>query len=167
MGSNIDSQRNMQRAAQQLAAHCTLLALSPVYQTAPVGKTDQPPFLNAAAWIETDLSAAELKEQVLQPIEHALGRVRGTDKNAPRTIDLDITLFNDQVMQIGQRHIPDPELVQHAHIAIPLADLAPQYRHPETGQTLRQIADRLANTTDIQRIQFEWHLPYGDIELET
>ncbi len=63
-----------------------------------MGKTDQPNFLNAAVLIETDLTAAELKEQVLQVIERELGRVRTADKNAPRTIDLDIALFGDQVL---------------------------------------------------------------------
>jgi 2-amino-4-hydroxy-6-hydroxymethyldihydropteridine diphosphokinase len=143
MGSNIDSERNLREAVRRLASHCTLLAVSPVYETAPVGKTDQPNFLNAAALIETDLTAAELKARVLQAIEQELGRVRTADKNAPRTIDLDISLFNDQVLDMGQRHIPDPDILRYPHIAVPLADVAPGQRHPETGQTLRQIAQGL------------------------
>ena len=69
LGSNINSEYNMREAVRQLASRCRLLAVSPVYETAPVGKTDQPSFLNAAALIETDLTAAELKAQVLQVIE--------------------------------------------------------------------------------------------------
>jgi 2-amino-4-hydroxy-6-hydroxymethyldihydropteridine diphosphokinase len=144
MGSNIDGERNLREAVRRLALRCRLLAVSPVYETTPVGRADQvgkaDNFLNAAALIETDLTVAELKTTVLQVIERELGRVRTEDKYAPRTIDLDISLFNDQVFDVGQRHIPDPEIVKYPHIAVPLADLAPDQRHPETGQTLDQIA---------------------------
>ncbi|MBN1640505.1 MAG: 2-amino-4-hydroxy-6-hydroxymethyldihydropteridine diphosphokinase [Anaerolineae bacterium] len=142
LGSNIDSERNMRAAVRQLAARFRLLAVSPVYETAPVGTTDQANYLNAAALIETKCSAQALKS-ALQEIEHALGRVRTADKYAPRTIDLDIALFNDQVLEVGGRHIPDPDLLRYAHIAVPLGDLAPGKRHPETGATLYEIAAAL------------------------
>jgi 2-amino-4-hydroxy-6-hydroxymethyldihydropteridine diphosphokinase len=142
LGSNINAERNLRAAVQRLAARFRLLAVSPVYETAPVGKTDQPNFLNAAALVETDLAAGDVKH-ALQEIEQELGRVRTGDKNAPRTIDLDIALFGDQVLDLGQRHIPDPDLVQYPHIARPLADLAPELVHPETGQTLLEIAEGL------------------------
>jgi 2-amino-4-hydroxy-6-hydroxymethyldihydropteridine diphosphokinase len=143
LGSNINSEYNLREAVRRLSLRCRLLAISPVYETAPVGKTDQPHFLNAAALIETGLTAAELKTQVLQVIEQELGRVRTGDKNAPRTIDLDIALFGDQVLDVGPRHIPDPDISTYPHIAVPLADLSPQQRHPETGQTLQEIAQGL------------------------
>jgi 2-amino-4-hydroxy-6-hydroxymethyldihydropteridine diphosphokinase len=140
LGSNIEPERNIREAIRLLASRCRLIAVSPVYQTKPVGKTDQPDFVNAAALIETELGPLDLKAQVLQEIERTLGRVRSADKNAPRTIDLDITLFNDQVLDIGHRHIPDPDLLLHPHVAVPISDLEPGYVHPETGQTLQEIA---------------------------
>lgn len=143
LGSNIDSERNLREAVRRLSLRCRLLAVSPVYETAPVGRTDQPNFLNAAALVETKLTAVELKKDVLQVIEGELGRVRTEDKNAPRTIDLDISLFNEEVFDLGERHIPDSDILKYPHIAVPLADLAPRQRHPETGQTLGQIAQRL------------------------
>jgi 2-amino-4-hydroxy-6-hydroxymethyldihydropteridine diphosphokinase len=153
MGSNIDGERNLREATRRLALRCRLLAVSPVYETAPVGGADEvgranqvgkaDNFLNAAALIETDLAVAELKMNVLQVIEQELGRVRTEDKNGPRTIDLDISLFNDQVFDVGQRHIPDPEIGKYPHIAVPLADLAPDQPHPETGQTLGLIAQNM------------------------
>jgi len=149
LGSNINTEHNLQAAAQRLASRFHLRAVSPVYETAPVGQTDQPNFLNAAASIETDLAAAELK-QALQAIEQELGRVHTDDKNAPRTIDLDISLFDAQVLEVGQWHIPDPNILRYPHIARPLADLAPQQRHPETGQTLQEIAQGLP-TGDLRR----------------
>jgi len=150
LGSNIDGERNLREAVRRLASRCTLLAVSPVYETTPVGKTDQPNFLNAAALIETDLTAAELKRQVLRAIERELGRVRTADKNAPRTIDLDISLFNQEVFEVEGRHVPDPEILKYPHVAIPLADLAPGQRHPETGQMLHEIAESLP-TGDLVR----------------
>ena len=149
LGSNINAEHNLQVAVRRLASRFHLRAVSPVYETTPVGKTDQPNFLNAAASIETDLAAAELK-QALQAIEQELGRVRTDDKNAPRTIDLDISLFDAQVLDLEQRHIPDPDILRYPHIARPLADLAPQQRHPETGQTLQEIAQGLP-TGDLRR----------------
>ncbi|MFB0537284.1 MAG: 2-amino-4-hydroxy-6-hydroxymethyldihydropteridine diphosphokinase [Anaerolineae bacterium] len=151
LGSNINSEVNIQEAVRRLSSRCRLLAVSPVYETAPVGKTDQPNFLNAAALIETDLTAAELKTQVLQVIEQELGRVRTEDKNAPRTIDLDIALFDDQVLDLGQRHIPDPDILKYPHVAVPLADLAPHQRHPETGQTLLEITQGLPASGLVRR----------------
>jgi 2-amino-4-hydroxy-6-hydroxymethyldihydropteridine diphosphokinase len=143
LGSNIDPEKNLPEAVRRLAAQCRVRTVSPVYETKPVGKTDQPNFMNAAVLVETGLTAGELKSQVLQTIERELGRVRTEDKNAPRTIDLDISLFDGEMLELGQRRIPDPEILQFPHIARPLADLAPDYCHPETGQTLQEIAQSL------------------------
>jgi len=140
LGSNIEPEHNLREAVHLLREHCTVLAASPVYETAPVGTLDQANFLNAAVWIETRLTAEQLKTTVLASIEAALGRVRTSDKNAPRTIDLDIALFNLAVLDVGARHIPDPDIPKYAHVAVPLADLAPYRIHPETGQTLEEIA---------------------------
>lgn len=146
MGSNIEAERNLQQAVQRLASHCRLLAVSPVYETLPVGTTDQPNFLNAAALIETDLSPVALKAEVLQPIEQSLGRRRTADKNAPRTIDLDIALYGQRVIEVSNRHIPDPEILRYPHLARPLADLAPDLVHPVTGETLGEIALQLGDS---------------------
>jgi 2-amino-4-hydroxy-6-hydroxymethyldihydropteridine diphosphokinase len=108
-----------------------------------VGTTDQACFLNAAVLIETELTPVELKAEVLRSIEDELGRQRTADKNAPRTIDLDISLYNEEVFELGNRRVPDPEILEFLHVVQPLADLAPYYRHPETGQTLLDIAQSL------------------------
>jgi 2-amino-4-hydroxy-6-hydroxymethyldihydropteridine diphosphokinase len=155
IGSNIEPERNLRAAIRLLASQCSLLAVSRVYETKPVGKTDQPDFLNAAALIETELDVRDFKIQVLLEIEQALGRERTDDKNAPRTIDLDITLFNDQVLDTGHRHIPDPDLLRYPHIAVPIADLSPGYVHPESGQTLHEIAERMSTSGLVPRPDVE------------
>jgi len=150
LGSNIEPETNLRSAVELLAEQVSLAGVSPVYETAPVGKTDQANFLNAAVIVLTPLSMEALKTTVLQPIERQLGRVRTADRNAPRTIDLDIALFNYEVFDLGQRHIPDPDILDRPHVAIPLADLAPYYIHPETGDTLAEIAAGLS-TAGISR----------------
>jgi 2-amino-4-hydroxy-6-hydroxymethyldihydropteridine diphosphokinase len=133
-----------------------VVAVSPVYETVPVGLREQANFLNAAVLVETDLDAARFKGEVLAGIEVALGRVRSADKNAPRTIDADIALFNDEVFELGRRHIPDPDLLKFPHVAVPLADIAPELPHPETGERLAVIAARLvAASEEGERVMWE------------
>ena len=140
LGSNIDPVENLRAAVEQLAAQTKVIAVSSVWETKPVGLADQPNFLNAAAIIETSLTAEQLKQEVIASIEQRLGRVRQADKNGPRPIDIDIMLFNRQIFQLGQHHIPNPEIIERPFVAIPLAEIAPNYQHPELGQTLAEIA---------------------------
>lgn len=147
LGSNVAREWNLPACVHLLAQHGRLVAVSAVYETAPIGNIDDPMFFNAAVALETSLEPAELKEQVLRQVEEQLGRRRTADPNAPRTIDVDVSLFNDAVLQVGKRHIPDPEILLYPHIALPLADIAPAYRHPETGETLAEIAQRVIQTS--------------------
>jgi 2-amino-4-hydroxy-6-hydroxymethyldihydropteridine diphosphokinase len=140
LGSNVDKEAKLPAAVRLLATHGRVLAVSAVYETTPVGNPGDPSFFNAAIALETAMHPADLKQQVLADIEQQLGRQRSADPNAPRTIDIDISLYDDAILDLGKRHIPDPEIVRYPHIAVPLADLAPAYRHPETGDTLAQIA---------------------------
>ena len=148
LGSNIDKERNMVRAIQMLGELCRVTAVSPIYETEPVGLRNQPNFFNAAVLVETSLSTREIKQQVINVIEARLKRVRQPDKNAPRTIDADIVLFNDAVFEYDGgdgrlRPIPDPDLLRFAHVAVPVADLLPNFPHPKTGEPLAEIASRL------------------------
>lgn len=146
LGSNIEKEQNLPEAIRMLAERCQLVAVSKVYETTPVGYDDQPSFLNAAVLIETSLDAAAFRQEILTQIEQQLNRVRTADKFAPRTIDADIILYNDDVLDLdAHHHIPDPDLVQFAHVAVPIADLDPDMCHPETGERLDQIAQRLRN----------------------
>ena len=141
LGSNIEPETNIKSAVELLARHTKLLAVSSVWETKPVGFTKQANFLNAAAIVQTKLPAQQLKERALRKIEKLLGRVRQANKNAPRSIDIDIMLFNRQIFTMGHRHIPDPEILERPFVALPLAEIAPDYVHPETGQTLKEIAE--------------------------
>lgn len=144
LGSNINKERNIPAAIKLLKQKCNLLAVSSIYKTAPVGTLNQPDFWNVAALLETELDAYRLKREVLAESERRLGRRRAADKNGPRTIDADIILFNQETFQDNGLRIPDPDLLKYPHVAIPVAELAPWLPHPETGEPLAAIAQRLA-----------------------
>jgi 2-amino-4-hydroxy-6-hydroxymethyldihydropteridine diphosphokinase len=140
LGSNINPERNLPAAVGHLVRYGRVKAVSGVWETLPIGFLDQPNFLNAAVLLETHLSAQALREEAITAIEATLGRVRTKNKNAPRTIDIDIVLFNRDLIQLQGRRIPDPEVLERPFVAIPLAEIAPEYVHPETGQSLMEIA---------------------------
>jgi len=164
LGSNIDKEANMPAAVRMLQELCFLVAISTVYETLPMGLPDQPNFFNLAVLVETTLQPGELKSQVLDYIEETLERVRMPDRNAPRTIDVDLTLFNEEVLDYNGHHIPDPDLLRFAHVAVPIADIAPALHHPETGEQMASIAARLsARAAKKYGVQVLW--PRPDVDL--
>jgi 2-amino-4-hydroxy-6-hydroxymethyldihydropteridine diphosphokinase len=142
LGSNIEPEYNLPAAVALLDQYGLVRAVSSVWESPALGFSDQPDFLNAAVVLETDLSAQALREEAIEAVEAALGRVRTGNKDAPRTIDIDIMFFNRDIVRVNRRRIPDPEVLERPFVAIPLAEIAPGYIHPETGQALRDIARR-------------------------
>jgi 2-amino-4-hydroxy-6-hydroxymethyldihydropteridine diphosphokinase len=161
LGSNIEPERHLLEAVRRLAEYGRVRAASTVWETEPLGFAGQPNFLNAVVWLETPLSAQALREAALPALEAALGRVRTENKNAPRAMDIDLLLFNREVLQLGKRHIPSPEIQERPFVAIPLAEIAPDYVHPETGQTLRDMARQMAQTLPAKGM-----VPRADIDLK-
>jgi 2-amino-4-hydroxy-6-hydroxymethyldihydropteridine diphosphokinase len=145
LGSNIEPDHHLFEATRLLARQVRIVTASRVYETLPVGESGGPSFLNAALEIRCDLEPETLKYQVLRPLEEKLGRVRSNDRNAPRTLDMDISLYGQRVVHRAASglEIPDPEILRRAHVAIPLADVAPEARHPVVGLSLEEIARRL------------------------
>lgn len=147
LGSNIEPEKHLPEAVRRLRRLGRLLAVSSVYQNPALGPDDrpersQPDFLNAAALVETNLSAEAIRSS-LRRIEADLGRVRTDDPYAPRTIDLDLSLLGDRILKSDGLSLPDPDLLRRAHLAVPIAELAPGSRHPLTGERLDELADRL------------------------
>jgi len=140
LGSNIEPEKNLPLGVELMLQHVAIVRSSSVWQTPPVG-FDGPDFLNLALLITTSMNARELKEKVLRPLEAQLGRVRSTNKNAPRPIDFDIILFDGQLV--------DPNLFLYAHRAVPVAEILPDVRSPN-GDPLKKIADELSKTTPIR-----------------
>jgi 2-amino-4-hydroxy-6-hydroxymethyldihydropteridine diphosphokinase len=152
LGSNIQPAVFLPRAVQEIGKRFPVTGVSRVYLAEPVGAPDAPTFLNAAVAFRTDLAPLSLKFDYLRPIETLLGRVRGSDLNAPRTIDLDIALMGDLVIHAPSDgiEIPDPDILTCAHVALPLADLARDITHPVSGETLGAIAARFADRTGVR-----------------
>lgn len=151
LGSNIDPERHIVAALDRLDAILGIEALSAIYEADPVGSPGTPRFLNAAVRLTTDRAPGELKSGVIRPLERRLGRVRTSDPNAPRTIDIDIAAVEGLVLDGPDLRLPDPDIVSRAHLALPLADVAPAFRHPTEGVTLGEIAARFRDEPGIAR----------------
>lgn len=149
LGSNIEPEKNLREAVHLLRKKCIVLAVSSVYRTSPQGYTEQADFLNMAVKLTTNLAPVEFKSSVLENIEQQLGRQRDPrNKNAPRTIDLDISLWGDGMFEYGEKPwgVPDPDILRFAHVAVPLAELAPDYVYPGEERTLAEIAAQFDQT---------------------
>jgi 2-amino-4-hydroxy-6-hydroxymethyldihydropteridine diphosphokinase len=109
-----------------------LRVVSPLYETEPIGPP-QPSYLNGALSVDTVLSAPELLRGLLA-VERRLGRVRvATERNAPRTIDLDLLLHGESIWREAEIEVPHPRLLERAFVLVPLLQIAPNLRHPVTG----------------------------------
>jgi 2-amino-4-hydroxy-6-hydroxymethyldihydropteridine diphosphokinase len=134
LGSNVgDREANLRAAIERLP----VLRISPIYETEPVDYTDQPWFLNLVVEAETDLSPHDLLAATSR-IEQELGRVRDIPKG-PRTIDIDILLYGDEVVNEPILQIPHPRMAERRFVLAPLADLVPDLRHPITQRTIREM----------------------------
>jgi 2-amino-4-hydroxy-6-hydroxymethyldihydropteridine diphosphokinase len=141
IGSNIEPRRNLPQAIRLLRQYGQVKAVSNVWQSHAFG-SNGPDFLNACILFLTPLDARDLKEQVIRSIEAELGRVRGPDKYAPRTIDIDIILFDDE--PFGW------EFWSNAFVVVPLADLLPDFHHPLNYEKLAQVAAHMRRQTWIE-----------------
>lgn len=144
LGANLGDRIAALRAAVTgLKPYMTITAKSPVYETAPAYVSDQPAFLNAALIGETGLEPLTLLRAV-KDLENELGR-QPTFHYGPRAIDIDIVFYGDQIIDLPELHIPHPRLAEREFVLRPLADIAPEWRHPATGLTAGEM---LAKTSD-------------------
>jgi 2-amino-4-hydroxy-6-hydroxymethyldihydropteridine diphosphokinase len=141
LGSNLSGPEGQVRAALDALGRLPrtrVTARSSLYRTAPVGREDQPDFVNAVACVETELSARELLAALLA-IETEHGRVRSTP-NAPRTLDLDLLLFGDAVISVPGLEVPHPRMHERAFVLKPLAEIAPAAQVPGHGAVAELLA---------------------------
>lgn len=158
-GSNMDKETNLPAAFARLAAApgLTPLAISSLLATPAVGPdglpADQPGYHNAALRARTALGLAAVRE-LLRAVEAELGRVRSADKFAARPIDLDLAWYGDPQAAVttgAGEHPLDAGDLRHAHVVIPLAEVAPDWVHPQTGVTLASIAAALGREAQESR----------------
>jgi 2-amino-4-hydroxy-6-hydroxymethyldihydropteridine diphosphokinase len=142
LGSNIQPELHLADAVRLLQDFGEVRAISGVWESQAVG-SEGPNFLNVSVRFHAEMNASHLKSNVVDPIERALGRRRSGDKNAPRTIDIDILLEDSRAVHT--------RLWKHPYVILPMAELLPQYAHPVTGRRLEDEAPLAAASIWIRR----------------
>ena len=162
MGANLgDRAGHLSGAAASLGEQrgVRIVRGSRVYETAPVGVTDQPEFLNAVLQVETDLTPRALMDLLLQ-VERQFGRVR-REKWGPRSLDLDLLLYGNRVICDTGLEVPHPHLHERDFVLVPLCDLCPDGRHPVLKETFRTLKQSLGTCGRIRQAQGISLLPDG------
>jgi 2-amino-4-hydroxy-6-hydroxymethyldihydropteridine diphosphokinase len=152
LGSNVgDREAQLQQALRRLVVLDRLIAVSSFYETEPVEFTKQPWFLNCAVAVQTSKTPQELLASLLD-IERELGRVR-TEKKGPRSIDIDILLFDHRVITTDELTIPHPAMQHRRFVLQPLAEIAPDVQHPVLKKTIRELLNALPPGQKATRLQ--------------
>ena len=151
-GSNTGNRYGyLEKAREQVQQQAgPITAISSIYETDAWGKTEQPPFLNQAFIVHTAL-APRMLLHVLLDIEQVMGRERH-EKWAPRTIDLDILLYGEEVVHEPGLNIPHPEMAGRMFALVPLKELLPGFRHPVTGLTIAEMTLHCQDTLAVRKL---------------
>ncbi|MEB7888272.1 2-amino-4-hydroxy-6-hydroxymethyldihydropteridine diphosphokinase [Hafnia alvei] len=145
LGSNLANPLHQVQSALNALAELpqtTLIATSSLYRTPPLGPQDQPDYLNAVVALDTDLSAENLLDHT-QKIELEHGRVRKDERWGPRTLDLDILLFGDEIINTERLTVPHYDMKNRQFMLYPLAEIAPELRFP-SGESLQTVIAQLS-----------------------
>lgn len=143
LGSNLGDSKAILSSALNILATTESISLqkaSSWYQTAPVGPP-QPDYLNGCAILETSINPLELLE-ILLAVEAHFGRIR-KERNGPRTLDLDILLFDDLILESPKLQIPHPRMTERAFVLVPLAEIAPNWQEPVSGKAIAQLVQKV------------------------
>jgi len=142
LGSNIQPETNLLKAVKLLSQYGEILKTSTVWESEAVG-TKGPNYLNVCILFRSPYPQRELKEQVTRRIEAQLGRQRTADKYSPRSMDIDIVLFDDRPAQ--------GDLWELAYVVVPLAEIYPEYRNPVLDEQVSETASRLRQTARLEK----------------
>jgi 2-amino-4-hydroxy-6-hydroxymethyldihydropteridine diphosphokinase len=151
LGSNMgDRQKNLDKALDLLSQRMKLGRISSIYDTEPLGVPSQPRFLNIVCEAFTRLEPLALLT-LAKGIEAKMGRSGKSD--APRPIDIDILLYGDKVIQTPELIIPHPRMTERAFVLAPLAEIAPDMRHPIAGKTIRELAEQMSEKQGVLKLE--------------
>ena len=151
LGSNLgDREANLRAAVESLREFGEVVAVSSFYETEPVDLHNQPWFLNCAVKFETEKMPRQLISAILN-LEQSMGRQR-KQKKGPRTIDIDILFFGGSIIDFPSLTVPHPRLHQRRFVLEPLAEIAPDARHPVLKRTTRELRDALPAGQTVKRL---------------
>jgi 2-amino-4-hydroxy-6-hydroxymethyldihydropteridine diphosphokinase len=152
LGANIGNREaNLRMALHGLTRMARVEAVSSLYETDPIGSVPQPTFYNAACGIEAGLEPESLL-RFLKSLEHEIGRRRSGPAGGTRPIDLDILLYEDRLLESEDLTIPHPRLAERAFVLVPLAEIAPDARHPQRDDTIAKLTEAVGST-GVRRIK--------------
>ena len=152
LGSNLGNrEQNLEEAVRRASTLGRVVAVSSFYETEPVEVTDQPWFLNCVLALETTAEPAQLMRELLR-IEHEMGRQRLV-KKGPRSIDIDILLFGNAVVNTPDLTSPHPEMTRRRFVLEPLAEIAPELLHPVSQKTVTRLLAELAPGQRVQKYE--------------
>jgi len=148
VGSNIEPECHIEAGLDLLLKKVGVTGVSTFYRTEPIGRPDDPHYLNGVFEIQTDMPASDIAALVLYPIESRQGRVRTEDKYAPRTLDLDLVLYNDLESCTSRLRLPHPD-IERVFVRDPIRELLsrPGFQHPFQRKMLELLGAQLA--TDV------------------
>lgn len=151
LGSNLGNpEKQLRDAIQLLASLGQVTKVSSFYETEPVERIAQPWFTNCAVELKTEKMPRQLLASILK-LEEAMGRRRTQDKG-PRTIDIDILLFGNSIVRAPGLSIPHPAMHQRRFVLEPLAEIAPEMRHPQLKRSVRELRDALPSGQAVKKI---------------
>jgi 2-amino-4-hydroxy-6-hydroxymethyldihydropteridine diphosphokinase len=154
LGSNVgDREAHLRDAQDRLNAVGRVTAVSSLYETEPVEVTQQPWFLNGVIALETSLTPQQLMSAILR-IEEAMGR-RRVQKKGPRIIDIDILLFGETILDSEEVVIPHPAMHERRFVLEPLAEIAPEARHPLLKKTILELRNALPAGQTVRKLKPE------------
>jgi 2-amino-4-hydroxy-6-hydroxymethyldihydropteridine diphosphokinase len=152
LGSNVGNREaQLREAVSRLETIGRVKKVSSVYETEPVEITEQPWFLNCAVMLETNQTPRELMKALLR-IEQDMGR-RRVQKKGPREIDIDILLFDEEIVTENELSIPHPSMAQRRFVLEPLVEIAPDVRHPVIGKTVRELLRELPEGQVVRKLE--------------
>jgi 2-amino-4-hydroxy-6-hydroxymethyldihydropteridine diphosphokinase len=152
-GSNLGNRaQNLANAKEKLAGiNVNVLKFSGIYETEPWGDIPQDSFYNQAILAETSLKPAELMLKILA-LEYSLGRIRGSEQYAPRTIDLDVIFYDDRVLNLPEIVVPHPRMHLRRFVLQPASEIVPEWEHPVFHKTIACLLEECPDTGAVNRI---------------